>query len=210
MKMGFKMPAALAMMMGACYASAGVTALTAIPIADILGHREAVIGYSAYGNERKIDKSISHYSYVCVGIGDFAEVAISDDLMADQGLHAKVKLLEGSNYMVSAGFSNYSGKGLEADYFVVGRYDLKNVRLHFGYLKNDEHRAFFGADFSVFGNCSASLEWTTGPGAYGWVSLNVPVKQLPGLNLWLGAGIPSERETQGYQWTVGLWYGFKL
>lgn len=54
------------------------------------------------------------------------------------------------------------------------------------------------------------LEWVTGPDAYGWVSLNVPVKQLPGFNLFFGAGIPSERETQGYQYTVGFWYGFKL
>lgn len=210
MKMGFKMPVALAMMMGACYASASITALSAIPVADIIGHREVVVGYNAYGNERKIDKAVTHYSYVCVGIGDFAEVAYGNDLNGDDTLHAKVKLLEGSNYMVSAGVMNYNGKGLEADYFVCGRYDLKNVRLHFGYLKNDEHRAVFGADFSVFGNCTGMVEWTTGPDAYGWVSLNVPVKQLPGLNLWLGAGIPADRDVQGHQWTVGLWYGFKL
>lgn len=210
MKMGFKAPVALAMLMGACYASASITALSAIPVADILGHREVVVSYLAFGNERNVDKAVTHYSYINVGIGDFAEVSFSDDLNADQGVHAKVKLLEGSNYMVSAGFSNYSGRGLEADFFVAGRYDWRNLRFHFGYLKNDEHRGFFGADFPIFGNCTASLEWITGPDSYGWASLNIPVKQLPGLNLWAGVGLPSDRKAQGHQYQVGLWYGFKL
>lgn len=210
MKMGLKVPVALAFMMVACYAKASITALTFIPVADILGHREVVVGYLAFGNEKKIDKKIYHYAYTCVGIGDVAEVAYGDDLEKGQTTHFKLKLLEGDNYMLSAGASNYEGSGIMADYFVAGRYDLKNLRLHFGYLKNDEHRAFFGADFPIFGTCTGSLEWMTGPGAYGWASLNIPVKQLPGLNLWLGAGIPSDREVQGYQYTAGFWYGFKL
>ncbi|MBC8065573.1 MAG: hypothetical protein H7Y17_12130 [Chlorobia bacterium] len=210
MKMGLKVPVALAFMMVACYAKASITALTFIPVADILGHREVVVGYLAFGNEKKIDKKIYHYAYTCVGIGDVVEVAYGDDLEKGQTTHFKLKLLEGDNYMLSAGASNYEGHGVMADYFVAGRYDLHNLRLHFGYLKNDEHRAFFGADFPVFGTCTASLEWMSGPGAYGWASLNIPVKQLPGFNIWLGAGIPSDRESQGYQYTVGFWYGFKL
>ncbi len=210
MKTAYKLPVALAFMMVAGHATASITALTFIPVADILGHREVVMGYLAFGNERNIDKKTYHYSYVCVGVGDFAEVAYGDDLEKGQTVHLKVKLLEGSNYAVSAGAMNYEGNGHQADLFVAGRYDLKNLRLHFGYLKDDEHRAFVGADFPVFGNCTGSLEWVTGPGAFGWASLSVPVKQLPGLNLWLGAGIPSDRKVQGYQYTVGFWYGFKL
>lgn len=211
MKMGLKTPVALALVMGACYANAGITALTFIPVADVLGHREVVMGYNAYGNERKIDKKIYHYAYTCVGIGDFAEIAYGDSLEKEQTFHAKIKLLEGEKYGVSAGAMGLGERrGIEADWFVAGRYDYKNVRLHAGYLKDDEHRAFFGADFPIFGTCTGMLEWTTGPGAYGWVSLNVPVKQLPGFNIWLGAGIPSDREAQGYQYTVGFWYGFKL
>jgi hypothetical protein len=210
MKMGLKVPVALAFMMAVCCSKASITALTAIPIADILGHREAVVGYNLYGNERNIDKKIAHFGYVTVGVGDIGEVGYGDDLEKGQTTSFKFKLLEGSNYMVSAGAVNYEGKGIMADYFVAGRYDLKNLRLHFGYLKDDEHRGFVGADFPIFGNCTGMVEWISGPGAYGWVSLNVPVKQLPGLNLWLGAGIPSARKEQGYQYTVGLWYGFKL
>lgn len=210
MKMGLKLPVALAFMFVACYAKAGITALTAIPIADILGHREVVVGYNLYGNESRVDKKIYHYGYTCVGIGDVAEIAYGDDFEKGQTTHLKVKLLEGSNYMVSAGATSYEGKGLQADLFAVARYDYKNVRFHFGYLKNDEHRGVFGVDFPIFGNCTGMLEWTTGPGAYGWASLNIPVKQLPGFNLWLGGGIPSDRENQGFQYTVGFWYGFKL
>ena len=210
MKLGWKAPAALAFTLGACMSYASITALTAIPIADILGHREVTVGYLAFGNENKIDKKIYHYGYVTVGIGDVAEVAYGDDFEKGQTLHAKVKLLEGEKYMLSAGAMNYEGKSLTADLFVAGRYDFNNFRLHGGYLKNDEHRAFFGVDFPIFGDSTASLEWISGPGAYGWASLSIPVKQLPGFNLWLGAGIPSEPETQGYQYTFGFWYGFKL
>ena len=210
MKLGYKLPVALALFTVASLSQASITALTFIPVADILGHREVVVGYLAFGNENKIDKKIYHYSWVCVGIGDFAEVAYGDDLEKGQTTHFKLKLLEGSNYMLSAGVSNYEGRGIQGDYFVAGRYDLSNMRLHFGYLKDSEHHAFFGADFPIFGDCTGSLEWITGPDAYGWASLSVPVKQLPGLNLWLGAGIPSDRKVQGYQYTVGLWYGFKL
>ncbi len=211
MKIGFRMPVALALVSGACFAKAGISGLALIPIADILGHREVVIGYNAYGNESKIDKKIYHYGYVCVGVGDIAEVAYGDDFEKGQTVHAKFKLLEGDNYMVSAGAMNLGERsGIEADWFVAGRYDYKNVRIHAGYLKDSEHRAFVGVDFPVFGHCTGMLEWVTGPGAYGWVSLDIPVKQLPGLSLFLGAGIPSDRETQGYQYTVGFWYGFKL
>jgi hypothetical protein len=205
------MPVALAFMMVACYAKASITALTAIPIADILGHREVVVGYLGFGNESRLDKRISHYGWTTIGIGDVAEIAYGDDLNKDQTIHAKIKLLEGDNYMVSAGAMNFQGNnGHQADYFIAGRYDLKNMRLHFGYLKNDEDRGFFGVDFPIFGTCTGSVEWITGPDAYGWVSLNVPVKQLPGFNLWLGAGIPSDRENQGWQYTFGAWYSFKL
>ena len=210
MKMGLKAPVALALTMGAAYAAASITALTAIPIADILGHREVVVGYLAFGNENRVDKKIYHYGYTTVGIGDFAEVAYADDFEKGQTTHFKVKLLEGDNYMLSAGAMNYEGKGIMADYFVAGRYDYQNVRFHFGYLKNDEHRGFFGLDFPLFGDWTGMLEWTTGPEAYGWASLNIPVRQLPGFNLWLGAGIPSDRDAQGLQYTVGFWYGFKL
>ncbi len=211
MKMGLKVPLAMAFLFVASYANAGISALTVIPIADILGHREAVIGYNAYFNERNIDKKVYHYSYVCVGVGDFAEVAYGDSLEKEQTFHIKVKLLEGSNYMVSAGAMNMGEQsGIKADWFVAGRYDIKDLRVHFGYLKDDEERGFVGVDFPIFGNCTGMLEWVTGPGAYGWVSLNVPVKQLPGLNLWLAAGIPSDRKAQGNQSTVGVWYGFKF
>lgn len=211
MKMGLKMPVALALAMGACYANAGITALTFIPVADVLGHREVVVGYLGFGNERKIDKKIYHYAYTCVGIGDIAEVAYGDSLEKEQTVHAKIKLAEGSNWAISGGAMNLGERqGIEGDWFAVGRYDFKNLRVHAGYLKDDEHRGFFGVDFPVFGTCTGSLEWTTGPGAYGWASLNIPVKQLPGFNLWLGVGLPSDKEVQGVQYTFGFWYGFKL
>lgn len=210
MKIGFKLPLAMALLAFAGISSASVTALTVIPIADIIGHREVVVGYMAYGNERNIDKKYTHYSYVTVGIGDVAEVAYGDDLNKGQTTHFKVKLFEGKNCMLSCGAINYEGSGVKADTFVAGRYDFKNFRLHVGYMHNDEHRMYFGADFSVLGNCTGMLEWMSGPDAYGWVSMNIPVKQIPGLNLWLGVGIPSDRKTQGYQNTIGLWYGFKI
>ena len=210
MKLGFKAPMALAMVAGACITNASVTALTMIPVEDILGHREVTVGYLAFGNEAKIDKKIYHYGWVTVGIGDVAEVAYGDDFEKGQTTHIKFKLLEGDNYMLSVGAMNYEGKGLQADVFAAGRYDWQNFRFHFGYLKNDEHRGFLGVDFPLFGDCTGSLEWITGPGAYGWASLNVPIKQLPGFNLWLGAGLPSDAESQGYQYTFGFWYGFKL
>jgi hypothetical protein len=211
MKNGLKVPLGMAFVFVAGHAHAGITALTAIPIADILGHREVVIGYNAYFNERNIDRHTSHYAYTCVGIGDIGEVAYGDSLEKEQTVHFKFKLFEGKNFAISAGASNLGEQsGINGDWFVAGRYDLKDLRLHFGYMKDDEQRGFFGADFPVFKTCTGSVEWMTGPGAYGWVSLNVPIKQLPGFNLWLAAGIPSDRKVQGNQSTIGFWYGFKL
>lgn len=210
MKLGLRAPLAIAAASGACLGHASVTALTMIPVADILGHREVTVGYLAFGNEDKIDKKIYHYGWVTVGIGDVAEVAYGDDFEKGQTTHLKFKLLEGDNYMLSVGAMNYEGHGLQTDLFAAGRYDWRNMRFHFGYLKNDTDRGFFGVDFPVLGDCTGSLEWITGPGAYGWASLNVPIKQFPGFNIWLGAGLPSDAKNQGYQYTVGFWYGFKL
>ncbi|MBN9502993.1 MAG: hypothetical protein J0H02_14550 [Armatimonadetes bacterium] len=216
MKIGFKLPLAMATLALAGAASASVTALTVIPIADILKHREAVVGYGLTGNERNIDKGYSHYAWTTIGIGDGVEVAYGHDLQSggvlsgtSYTLHIKAQLYEGKNSALSIGASNYTGDGLKCDTFAVGRYDLPFCRLHVGYMHDDEHRMIFGTDFALFGDCTGMLEWISGPHANGWVGFNMPIKQVPGLNLQLGVGVPADRK-DGYQHTAIVWYGFKF
>lgn len=209
MKMGFKLPLAVAILSIAGASSASVTALTVMPIADVLKNHEAVIGYSITGNERNIDKDHTHYAWVTFGVGDNVEFAYGNDLRGQYTLHAKAQLYSGKNCALSIGAMNYTGDGLKCDTFVVGRYDLACCRLHFGYQHDDTDRGIFGTDFPIFGNCTAMLEWKTGPAAVGWASINIPIKQLPGWNLQLGGSVPANRK-DGYQHTAIVWYGTKF
>jgi len=209
MKMGFKLPLAMALLAFAGAASASVTALTVMPIADVLKHREVVIGYSISGNERNIDKDHIHYAWTTIGIGDGLEFAYGNDLRGQYTLHAKAQLYSGKNCALSIGAMNFMGDGLQCDTFVVGRYDMPGYRLHAGYQHDTEHRGIFGMDCPIFGNCTLMLEWKTGPSATGWYSVNIPIKQLPGWNIQLGGSVPADHH-EGYQHTAILWWGGKF
>jgi len=210
MKMGFKLPLAVAILAVAGVSGASVTALTVMPIADVLKNHEAVFGYSITGTERNISKDHTHYAWVTFGVGDSVEFAYGNDLRGQYTLHVKAQLYSAKNMAFSIGAMNYTGDGMKADTFAVGRYDLPcGVRLHFGYEHTDTHRGIFGADFACLGTCTGMVEWQTGPHAVGWAGLSIPIKQLPGLNLQIGASVPADRK-DGYQHTAMLWYGTKF
>jgi hypothetical protein len=189
-------------------APATITTLINIPIADILGHREAALSYGLTGNERSVDARYSHYGSLTVGLFDKAEVAVGNDFNGTSTFHAKLSLYESKTFALSGGIMNFEGRG-HADTFLVGRMDFSGWRLHAGYLKDDADRLILGADIAIGKDLSGLLEYTSGPHGYTWAGLNAPVPGVNGLSLLVAVGMPSAR-ADGIQHQVSLTYGFRF
>ena len=194
---------------------AGPTGLLIMPIADILGHGEAYWTYAATGNEHNIDKGYIHSHGFELGLADRFEVGFDNDFLGGTTYNAKMLLLDdkkNGRYALSFGLLNLGDTSGEM--YVVGRYNIsQNCRLHCGYMQSGDNRLIVGADGPVnwkrMDGCGWQMEHLSGEGSQTWFSLNVPVKQVPGLSAMLGVGFPSDK-TNGIQHNLTLTYGFRM
>lgn len=183
-----------------------------MPIADILKHREAFAFAGLSGTERNVSKGYSYFNAATVGLFDRAEIGFDNDFLGNTTYNIKVQLfdslpkLEGTS--LSVGLVNCTGAYREP--YVVARRDFKDFRLHAGYWNTMGcGRMMIGADFSVFGNGTGTIEFLSGPSSITWGSLYVPIDAIPGLGVVLGVGVPSNR-SEGIQHSALLFYSFKV
>jgi hypothetical protein len=193
-----------------CMASAGPTALAMMPIADILKHRETQLELGAFASD--VDRRYSFYQAGTVGLFDRIELGYDIDFLGDTRFHVKLQLFEtppdtpGS--AVSVGVMGVRGR--ESEPYAVGRYDLSNFRLHAGVWRTmGATRLAVGADFEVFGEGVASLEFLSGPSSQTWASLYYPIQQVPGLGAFVAVGFSSDR-SEGTMHLATLIYNFRL
>ncbi len=197
-------------LISAC-AHAGPTALFLIPISDVLKHREAFVYLGTQGNERNVDKKYYHYFAATVGVFDWLELGVDDDLEGLTTYNFKVNLFQRPKQAPKLGLSvGATGmKDRDWDPYAVASYDLKNGRLHGGVWSiGGVNRGFAGVDFPV-GNSTATIEYIGGPGATTWASLFVPVAKVEGLGVLVAVGFPSKR-SDGIQHSALIYYAFRL
>lgn len=191
-------------------ALAGPTGLASIPIADILGHREALYAYAAAGTESHVDKKIAHAHGLTVGLFDRVELGFDNDFAGGTNYNAKLLLAEdprNASWALSVGVLGFEdGKGSP---YLVGRKDFKGFRAHGGVLRDGEDRLILGFDGLAFGDCVWMLDHTTGSGSMTWAALDVPVKPVDGMSVTFSLGIPQKR-SDGVQGSVTLNFGTKF
>ncbi len=194
---------ALSLCLFVSLAHAGISTSLSMPIADVLKHREAQVMYTAYGNERNVDKGYVHEFSFCAGLSDRFELAASSDGLGNGVWHAKALLFETKNAALSAGLQNINGA--QSDPFVVARYDLPGLRLHGGWTRDDASRALLGVDVPINDVFTSAVEHATGPNGYTWVGGFIAVPKVPGVSLTVGIGLPNTK-ADGVQHQLGVTY----
>ena len=196
-----------------CVPSAGLagwTALVSMPIADILGNREAYYGYGIAGTERSVSKAIEHAHGMEFGLLDRLELGFDNDLAGSTTLNAKLLLFEEpeeARYAVSIGVADWSDVSGSA--VMAARHDFDGFRLHAALMNDGAGNLAVGIDAPFLESGTWSLEYMTGPGAYAWGGLFLPVESVPGLELDLFLGVPANK-SDGVQYSVGLVYGWSF
>jgi hypothetical protein len=192
--------------------SAGPTGLSLIPIADILRHREALLTYGAAAAGNPSKAQYGHANGALAGLFDRVELGCDNDFAGGNTYNVKLLLWEGGEKSIpgalSVGFCNANGNYREP--YVVGRYDLKNMRLHAGYWRTEgTNRGIVGVDFPAFRDATGMIEHLTGPGGSTWVGLAVNIPKASGLSVAVSVKFPSNhQEKVEHAITVG--YGFRF
>lgn len=191
-------------------ALAGWTALVSMPIADILGHREAYYGYGVARTERNVSEAVDHAHGMEFGLVDRLEVGFDNDFAGSTTLNAKLLLFEEpeeSRYAISIGVADFSDLSRSA--VVAARHDFDGFRLHVAVMAEGPNRLAVGIDAPFFDVGTWTVEYATGPGAYAWGGLFLPIDSVPGLELDLFLGLPSNG-SDGVQYSVGFVYGWSF
>ncbi len=192
-------------------AFAGPTGLIVMPIADILGHREVNFQVAVAGNERNVDKGHYWAQSVEFGLYDVMEVGYDNDFLGNTVLNAKFLLYQSKGagkFLVSGGLQNVGLFDSQPDKYIVGRYDMKSCRLHAGCIYNDRFRGMVGIDAPLPKGWSIAADYVSGPGAYAWTQLTIPLP-VAGFSLGLAGGLPIDHEN-GIKHQISLSYDHKF
>lgn len=187
-------------------ASASETFLISMPVADILGHREASAMLCAFGIERQVSRGYVWGQGIELGLGDRIEFGYDNDCLGATALNGKFMLAAGDAWAVSVGFNGATPGGPVTNHYLVGRIDLPGFRLHAGVLRNDRPRLMIGIDRDLGRGWSYMVDHVSGPGSCTWFGLNAPVGPLC---LTLAGGVPGRRQ-DGVQHMVSLTAYFKI
>jgi len=203
----------MALLAVAGISSAGVTALNQIPIADIIGHREAYLTYWAAGTERKISKEIVDGAAFEVGLFDRIELGVDNDFEGNNAYNIKLLLAEDvkeGKWALSAGYMGVDKDAKEKTPFAAGRWNMnEKLRLHAGWMKTDKNRWFAGADYALNEEWALLVDTVEGKDSYTMIGLYGPLKGLNGMDITLSGGIPHTR-SNGYIWAACVGFAFRL
>ncbi len=193
------------------YAMAGHTALNVMPIADVLGHREAIYAYTASAVQG--DKRYSHAHGLEIGLFDKAEIGFDNDFMGETVWNAKVSLWDNPKCApgtaCSVGVMNLH-RNHKPDWVAVGRKDFNSFRVHGGIMLNDGvRRGILGADFAAAPGVTIMLDHIAGAGEYSWGGFSYAPDAIPGLSVGAAFGVPN-RKSDGTQHYVTAGYGFRF
>lgn len=193
---------------------AGPSALNTIPTSDVLGHREAVAGYTISGTERKIDKKYTHAHSLQVGLFNFMEAGYDSDFQGATVLNLKVSLLQEGVWKkvdklsFAAAWQNFDGTASEP--YAVAAYSVGQGRLHGGYLRSgDRHRLMLGVDYAWNENLVLMADHISSVNGYTWVGFSYNIPGIPGLATGFTFGVPNTK-ADGQVHFATLTYGFRF
>lgn len=187
---------------------AGPTGLNFMPIADMLGHREAYLAYSGSGTERKISTKVDQSHGLTVGLFDVMEVGYDNDFEGTTVYNLKIALANNDVWGLSIGLMSLRKE--ESESYVVARYNVSDrVRFHGGWLENGQSRGMFGLDVALNDNFTFMADTVSGRDSSTYVGFNAVFPSFPGFDITVSAGIPHERST-GYTWVVAVGYGTRF
>ena len=209
--MKFRALAVAACSLIASAAFAGPTSLIAMPIADVLAHREFNFEIAGSGNERNIDKAYHWGQAVTVGLYDVMEFGYDNDFLGNTTLNAKWQFYQSpgaGKFALAVGMQNIGLLDEQPDKYVVGRYDMKACRVHAGCLYNDRYRTMLGVDAPLPKGLTFAADYISGPGSYVWTQIAIPLP-IQGFQLGLSGGFPFEK-ANGIQHQISLSYDRKF
>lgn len=184
---------------------AGPTSLNFMPIADILGHRQAYLEYNSTCLEHHIDSTAYHCGALEVGL--FNRIEFGIDLGLDPEYHsiwnAKIRLAETKNRKgaLSAGLWNCDDDYVEP--YAVGSYDFSRFRLHLGISHDDASRLMAGADGPIGKHFGWMADFMSGTREQFWLGLNFNHPHIEGLGISWSVGVPLNG-TQGWQGMIAV------
>ncbi len=182
--------------------------LHTMPIADILRHREVVLGTTLAGTERNIDSRIYHSNSGTVGLWDRLEIGWAHDYEKTTSFSVKALLFENERGAVSAGVMSWRGDAI--DPYVAARLDRGWFRLHLGWIRQEGvSRGMIGFDADLGSGWTLMADHLSGPGSFTWVGFATELPGLAGGSITLGLGIPSRRP-DGFQGSFNVSYGFRF
>lgn len=153
-------------------ANAFPTALVSIPVADILKHREVVLGHTLKGFDNKFDGRYSNFTSVTIGLFDRVEVGASTDYLGNNAWSAKALVYESDMGGFSVGLMNAADK--RVDPYAVGRLDFGKLRVHGGIGRFDNLRTgMIGVDYGFSDSIILQADHTGGSGGYTWFAASV-------------------------------------
>lgn len=187
-------------------ACAGPSGLLEMPVADVLGHHEANVGFSTTCTAGVMTYSHSYQ----FGLGDCFEFGADTDLLGHSTVNAKVQLYaspKSGKFALSAGVMNVLLQGPDTTRYVVARQDFGAFRLHAGYEWALDNHFVCGIDAPVNKALTGVLEYSTGDSAHGWAGFfwNSPVK---GLSFTYGIGLWNDKHA-AVRHNPGLCYSYK-
>lgn len=201
-----------ALCLASAKAMAGVSGLIAVPIADVLGHREGLYVYGVAGNESGVSKAVSHAHGLEIGLFDRIELGFDNDTMGETVWNAKAQLWSNEKSAVSVGI--WGWKGRQNELFAVGRHDFADFRLHGGAQRvAGKWFGFVGADGGC-GKKGMCKEWTwfaeyaNGAEPVMNFAIDIPCF-FDGFSIFPAYGVPIKNGA-GHAWSVTLNYGFKF
>lgn len=200
-------PTLLAVLALPSLAAATETTLIAMPIADVLGHREGVWTLTANGHFERVKVLYSDTHGIELGLGDRIEFGYDNDFLGATVLNAKLQVGSGKNWAMAVGVNGFTPGGTSVGHYVVGRLDFASFRLHAGVMRDNEVRAEFGIDGALPHGWAWMLEYISGNERRPWAAVNIPIGA--NLTLALQGGIPCRK---GEQWEhgIGLTAGFRF
>lgn len=163
--------------------------LIAIPIADILGHRELAYTLSANGYEGRVSSGYDWTSSLEFGLNDRVEFGFDSTLTGTTLYNFKWQAASASNWAVSFGINGIDTCTRSQGHYVVGRYDLARTRFHAGVLRSDRSRAIYGLDHDLGKGYSLMVDTTIGARGITWAALNIPAGPLV---FTLAGGVPND------------------
>lgn len=174
-----------------------------MPTADVLSDRQVMLQLYSIGERFRLGASGTTFGSAEIGLFDRFELGFDSDFKGSTSYNIKFKAFELGRITIAGGILAWA-TGADSPY-AVAKADLKQIRLHVGFLKDDAQRLMLGLDGDLPKGWSYMLDYASGPGGTVWGGLNY--SGLEGFTFYASLGYCPGRPLQH---SAGIYFYFKL